>query len=72
MVCSPYCLGQQRADVNGLDLAALLLVDVLHYCIGHQNLQRYRVVGIEAVVGIGGGRHRITISRETATCILYG
>lgn len=40
VVDSPNGLCQEHADVNGSDLAASLLVNVVHYRIGHQNLKQ--------------------------------
>ena len=43
MVCPPDGLSQQHTDVNGLDLTAPLLVDVVHDCVSHQNLHREKM-----------------------------
>ena len=39
VVYPPDGLSQHEADVDGLDLAAPLLVNVVHYCVGDQNLR---------------------------------
>lgn len=41
MVYSPDGLCQHDADIDGLDLATPLFMNVVHHCVGDQNLREW-------------------------------
>lgn len=42
VIYSPYCLCQQYANIDCPNLAAALLINVVHNCIGHEYLHKIR------------------------------